>query len=72
MGTVQVTPDSLDGCHPGRWLGTWVRNSVEHRVDVTRDDEAWLLVLFATALGNDQAVRRKAEQWRELFTEEPF
>jgi hypothetical protein len=67
-----VKPDLLDGCHPGRWLGAFERNGMLLAVDETPDDEAWLLVLFATVLGDDGAVRRKAEQWRELFTKEPF
>jgi hypothetical protein len=61
-----VKPDLLDGCHPGRWLGTFERNGDLVDVDVTRDDEAWLLVLFATVLGDDAAIRRKAAQWWEL------
>lgn len=60
--------DDVDGCHPGRWLGAFIDDDGRlRRNDYTRDDEAWLLILFASVLGDDEAIRRKAEQWRELF-----
>jgi hypothetical protein len=60
--------DEAEACFPGRWIGIFTDDEGrEHRNDVTRDDEAWLLVLFASVLGDDEAVRRKAEEWRELF-----
>ena len=64
--------DLLEGCMPGRWLGVYMADGRRRQVAETRDDEAWLLVLFASVLGDDEAIRRKAEQWRELFTVEPF
>jgi hypothetical protein len=60
--------EEADACFPGRWVGIFIDDEGrEHRNDVTRDDEAWLLILFASVLGDDEAVRRKAEEWRELF-----
>lgn len=60
--------DDTDACSPGRWLGQFIDSEGrERRNDYTRDDEAWLLILFASVLGDDEAIRRKAEEWRELF-----
>jgi hypothetical protein len=62
--------DDVDACSPGRWIGAFIDDDGnERRVDETRDDEAWLLVLFASVLGDDEKIRRKAEEWRELFPE---
>ena len=58
--------DDADGCVPDRWLGTFERDGELFDVEVTDDDDAWMLVLFASVLGNDDAILRKAEEWREL------